>query len=1082
MFSRFFIDRPVFATVISLIIMLAGLISIRTLPKAQFPEITPPTVEVSANYPGASAEAVATSLASPIEQELSGAKNMLYFQSFCANDGSLKVVVTFEIGSDLDLAAVEVQNRVKRAEPRLPQETLRQGITVTKRSSSLLVVAGLVSDNETVEVTQPDGTVKAVSRPKYDQLYLSNYASVNMIDSLRRIPGAGDVQVFGAKDYAMRLWLDPDKLAQRGMTVPEVAAAVREQNGLYATGRIGQNPMPPGSEVELTVPVITRGRLDSPQEFENIILRANPDGSMLRLKDVGRTELGALSYDLFGRMRGQENALVLLYLQSGANALDVKEKFVQAMDEMQRSFPTGMRYEIPYDTTTFIEVSIGEVVRTLLEAVVLVLLVVFLFLQNWRATLIPLLAVPVAIVGTFAGMTLLGFSINTLTLFGMVLAIGIVVDDAIVVVENVERIMETEHLPPREATIKAMSEVTGPVIAIVLVLAAVFVPVAFLGGLTGQLYKQFAVTIAISVAISGLVALTLSPALCRLLLKPHGSKKSIIARVLDAILFKWFNKGFDGLTAAYTWTVHKTIKLAVVTLLIFGALLFTTYRLFQKVPSGFLPNEDQGYMISVVMLPDGASLDRTNAVAKEVEDFILSDANKDIVKNTVTLGGINLFSGSSSATNAAVVFTAFKPWAERTAPGTHATDMINRVWGKFGNKPEALVITFNPPSIQGLGTRAGFEFQLQQRGTSNVRELADVADKFMKTAAKQPEMTGLQGTLFVVQPQLFLELNRDRTKAMGVPVNEVFDTLQAYLGSLYVNDFNKFGRVYRVQLQAEPKYRMTPEDIGKIFVRNSAGEMLPISTIIETRWQAGPNIVSRFNGFNAVQITGVPGPGGSTGAAMEALRKLAKTELPPGYDIEWSGASYQEVKAGNQAGMVIGFGLLVVFLVLAAQYEKWTLPLAVLLAVPLGVLGALAAVAIRGLDRDIYFQIGLLTLVGLSAKNAILIVEFCITQRASGKGLVESAIEASRLRFRPILMTSLAFILGVVPLVISKGAGAAGRHSIGTGVMGGMIAATFLAIFFVPLFFVLITGLSERLRGNRQTTPSTPETPDHAAH
>ncbi len=1042
MFSKFFIDRPVFASVLSIIIVLAGLVSIWNLPNEQYPEITPPTVSVRASYPGASAEVVASSLAAPIEQELSGAKNMLYYATQCSNDGTLGITVTFETGTDIDLAAVEVQNRVARAEPRLPQESLRQGIVVTKRSSAILLVVTLQS--ETAE---------------YDDLFLNNFATVNVLDTLKRVPGAGDVMVFGAKDYSMRLWLNPDRMANLKLTVSEVANAVREQNGQFAAGRVGQEPN--AEEVLLTFPVITRGRLEDPKEFENVILRSNPDGSMVRVKDVGRAELGAQSYDLFGRRNGTPTALLPVYLQPGANALDTKDAVIAAMEDLEKSFPKGIYYGIPYDTTTFITESIKEVLKTFIEAIILVLIVVYVFLQNWRAALIPLLAVPVSIIGTFAGMIALGYTINTLTLFGLILAIGIVVDDAIVVVENVERIMEEEHLPVREATIKAMDEVTGPVIAIVLVLCAVFVPVAFLGGLTGQLYKQFAVTIAISVTISGIVALTLSPALCRLLLKhSHKPKRGP---------FKWFNTAFDWMTRGYVRVTKGVIRFTLLSLIIFGICVWAIFHLMKVTPTGFIPEEDQGSFIVAILMPDGASLDRTNELAKEVEQFVLKQPE---VANIVTLGGMNLLSGGVNSTNASTFFVSLKPWAER--PEAHVNDVLGRLMGNFGKHPDGIVLAFNPPPIRGLGMRSGFEMQLQARAGQDVRQLAQVTDDFIKKLGERPEIDAPNGTLSVNLPQLYVDLNREKAKAMGVNITEIFDTLQAYFGALYVNDFNKYGRVYRVQLQAEPEFRNKPEDIGKLFVKNGGGNMVPMNEIVSTSFRAGPNVVSRFNGFTSVQITGAAAPGFATGDTMVAINELA-ADLPAGYDFEWSGASYQEVEAGNKAPMVMAFGLLVVFLVLAAQYERWGLPIAVMLAVPLGVLGALVAIYLREINRDIYFQIGLLTLVGLSAKNAILIVEFCVVLRESGKGIVESALQAARLRFRPILMTSFAFILGVVPLAISTGAGAAGRQSIGTGVVGGMLAATILSVFFVPMFYVLVTRVTEWLSGRgRHHNPPPP--------
>ncbi len=1043
MISRFFIDRPVFATVLSIVIVLCGLASMFFMPIEQSPQITPPTVIVNAVYPGANAETVAESLATPIEQELSGIEHLLYYQSQSSNDGSLSVTCTFDIAANLDIAAVEVQNRLKRAEPRLPQEVIRQGTSVTKRQSNFLGVISLISDN-----------------PEYDDLYLSNYAMIYMIDTLKRVPGVGDVTVFGGKDYSMRIWLNPDRLTLKGLTVTDVANAVREQNGLYAAGRVGAKPGI--SDVEFTIPVTTSGRLKEPSQFEDIILRAEPDGSTVRIKDVGRVELGALGYNTFGHVDGKPTAIMLVTLQPGANALKAMVGTKAALDTLKASFPAGVSYNLPLDTTQFINVSIIEVVKTFAEAIMLVLLVVFIFLGSWRATIIPLVAVPVAIVGTFTGMLALGFSINTLTLFGLVLAIGIVVDDAIVVVENVERLMHDEHLAPREATIKAMNQVTGPIIAIVLVLSSVYLPVAFLGGSTGVMFRQFGVTIAISVAISGLVALTLSPALCRLLLKPNHNK---------LFVFRWFDGLFKGFTWLYTGTVRWVIRLGFISIVVFGALIWVTADLFKMVPSAFVPAEDQGYFLVATMLPPGASLDRTAAVMKQVEDFLKEQPE---VRTAVTLGGMDFLAGMSTSTSAGAMFVNLKPWDQRVGPEHSAAAVVGRVFGRFMATKEAMVLAFVPPPIQGLGVRAGFEMQLESRGNSDIRKLAEVTNQYLAEVRKDPMFTQVNGVLNVGLPQLYVEVDNTRAKALGIPIGDAYNTLQAYLDSYYVNDFLKFGRIYRVQLQAEPAFRRTPEDMKKIYVRNAAGDMVELSGILTTRMQSGPNVVSHFNSFPSVQVTGAPAPGFSTGQLIARLKEIGAKTLPPGYEIEWSSSSYLEEKAGNEAIFVVLFGLVMVFLVLAAQYEKWSLPFAVLLAVPFGAFGAVLAVFLRGIERDVYFQIGLLTLVGLAAKNAILIVEFCSVQRAEGKGIVESAIEAARLRLRPIIMTSLAFILGVLPLVLSEGAGAGGRHSIGTGVMGGMMAATFLAIFFVPLFFVIIQWISELGRRKKKTPPPVP--------
>lgn len=1034
MISKFFIERPIFAAVLSILILTFGLVSMFRLPIARFPEITPPTVQVTANYPGANAETVAEALAAPIEKELSGTKNLLYFQSFCANDGGLNITVTFEVGTDLDIAAVEVQNRIKRAEPRLPQESLRQGIIVNQSSTNLLLVTTLNSKN-----------------PEHDGLYLSNYATLNMLDTLKRVEGVGEATVFGAADYSMRVWLNPDLVASKRLSVQDISAAIREQNGVYAAGRIGAEPSDvPG---EITLPVVTRGRLQTVEEFEDIILRAEPDGTFLYLKDVGRVELASQSYDLSGRLDGENTALIIFYLKSGGNALETNKLILKSMEELSKSFPEGVYYQLPYDTTPFVKIAIKEVVKTLLEAIALVTLVVLLFLGTWRATLIPLLAVPVAIIGTFTGILILDFSINTLTLFGLVLAIGIVVDDAIIVVENVERIMHDEGLPPKEATIKAMNQVTGPIIAIVLVLTSVFLPVAFLGGLTGEIYKQFAITIAISVLISGIVALTLSPALCALLLRKNEKK---------LLPFRLFDSAFTFFTGIYAKLIRFSIRLGIVTFLLFLGMLYLTYDLYKRVPSGFIPLEDQGYFIVATILPPGSSLARTNAVMKEVIDFQLSQPE---VEHVVSFGGLDFLAGRTTSTSAGIMFVRLKDWDQRKGKDQHVDAMIGRTFAKFGAYKEAIIYPLNPPAVQGLGIRAGFEYQLQDRSGKDIRELADVVDKLAAAAAARPELVGVNGQFSVRQPQLHIEVDRKRAKVLGVSITDIYDTLQVMMGSLYVNDFVKFGRIYRVQMQADAAYRDSPEAITRVYVRSKTGDMVPLSGLIDLQFQSGPSVVSRFNGVPSVQFTGSPAPGKSTGDTIRIMEELSK-DLPKGYSFEWSGASYQEIKAGNQAPYLVIFGLFIVFLVLAAQYEKWSLPFAVLLGIPSGAFGALLAVWLRGIDNDIYFQVGLLTLIGLAAKNAILIVEFSSVLRDSGMTILNAAVEAARVRLRPFIMTSLAFILGVTPLVISEGAGAAGRHSIGTCVMGGMLAATFLDMFFVPLFFYMVQWTSERFGGS----------------
>ena len=1038
MSPRFFIDRPIFASVLSIVIVVIGLVAMVTLPIAQFPQITPPVVQIDADYPGASAETVADSVARVIELQIPGIDNLLYYDSTSTNDGHMTLRLTFEINTNIDIAQVQAQNREKLAEPQLPPEVIRQGVTVKKLSTDLLGVLILQSTD-----------------PKYDAFFLANYATVRLVDDIRRIPGVGDAYIFGQQNYSMRVVLDSVRMAQLSLTPSDIVNVVREQNRDFPAGLIGREPTP--RENELTIPIITRGRLTEVKDFEEMIVRAMPNGSMIRLKDVARIELGAQSYDLEGRYRGKPTALLVTFLAPGFNALDTIKKVRQRMDELAKTFPPGVTYDVPYDTTRFIEVSIEEVVKTLRDAMILVILVVYLFLQSWRATLIPAVAVPVSLIGTFAGMSALGFSINTLTLFGMILAIGIVVDDAIVVVENVERHIE-DGLSPKDAAKKAMDEVTGPVIAIVLVLGAVFVPVGFLGGITGQLYKQFAITIAISVANSGFVALTLSPALCALILRPrHAPKKGFFAQ---------FNRFFGWAQTRYAGAVGHTIARSIVSLALFAMVVFVAMGLFRATPSGFLPDEDQGYIIVVAQLPDGASKKRTLAVMDKVEGFFVSN---EAVYGTNALVGQN-FVFNTRGTYMATTFVPLKPWDERKEPQMHAKALIAAAFKEFGKFRDAVVLAFNPPSIRGLGATGGFSVQIQDPSGGDFKKFAAVTKEFVSKAKQDPAIGGISTSFRVTAPRLYATINRDRAKALGVPISEVFDTMQAYFGNFYINDFVKFGRVYRVQTEAEAQYRSAPQDISKIYVRaNGQGQahaMIPLDTVVSTEATSGPDPVTHFNGFNTALVLGASSPGASSGQTLDALQRVAEEVLvPQGYRIDWSGISFQERKAGAQSVLAFAFGLLMVFLVLAAQYESWTVPFAVILAVPFGVFGALSAVWLRSMNNDIYFQIGLVTLIGLSAKNAILIVEFAGQQHEQGRSLLESAIEAARLRFRPIIMTSMAFILGVVPLVIASGAGAASRRSIGTGVLGGMLAATFLAIFFVPLFFVLIGTFNQWVKG-----------------
>jgi hydrophobe/amphiphile efflux-1 (HAE1) family protein len=1040
-----FIRRPIFAGVISIVIVLLGVFALVSLPINRYPLITPPSVTVAATYPGATAEDVAKAVAAPIEQQLSGVQGLLYFKSSNSSDGTMNLQVYFDLSRDLDLAAVDVQNQVNVAEPQLPQEVVRQGLTITKSQTDILAVLALSSKD-----------------PRYDVTYLNNYARIYIIDELKRIPGIGDASPIGSLQFSMLLSLDPDRMAQLGLTVADVRGAVLEQNTTNPAGRIGREPAPPGNQ--LTLPVTTLGRLTDPKEFGDIIVRADSTGSLVRVRDIGRVTLGSQSYDLAGRVNGVPTAVIRLALRPGANALEVKQAVVNRMNELSANFPAGVSWSVPFDTTPFITASIDEVVKTLFEAMLLVTLVVFVFLQNWRTTLIPLLAVPVAIIGTFFGLQVLGFQINLLTLFALVLAIGIVVDDAIVVIENVERIMAEEKVPAPIAADRAMGQVASALVAIVLSLSAVFLPVGFLGGITGQMYKQFAITLVVSVVISGIVALTLTPALCAVLLKPvEGESHNRLSR--------WFNNGFARVTDRYIRSVGGLVARPAPWVACFAVMLVLIAVLVRRVPSGFIPTEDKGYFGVVVQLPDGASLQRTVDVTRRIEEFLLKEP---AVANVVNFSGFSFILGTNQ-TNTASMFVLLKPWDERAKKEEQLDAVLQKTNGFLASLPNAVAFGFNLPEIPGLGTTAGLEVNLQDRGVNDVRKFAGIVSEYVQQANTRPELQGVQSLIRVNVPQIYVRVDREKVKSLGVSLGDVFQTLQTMLSNLYVNDFNLYGRTYRVQLEAQSQFRQRPEDIGRLYVRGPSGSMIPLSSLVRTEFQGGPSLVQRFNGFTSALVTGQPKPGYSSGEMLGAVRRLADSAFASrGIGYSFSGQSYQEQASSGQGGVIFALGLVMVFLVLAAQYESWSIPFAVLLGIPFGAFGAFLGVWLRGQPSDVYFQIGLLVVVGLAAKNAILIVEFADQLRGQGRSIREAAVEAAHERFRPILMTSFAFIFGVGPLLVASGAGAQSRHSIGTGVFFGMLAATTIGVFFIPLFFYLIARLGERGILRRRAPASVP--------
>ena len=1026
-----FINRPVLATVIAILITLIGAISIPVLPIAQFPEIAPPTVNVSATYTGASAEVVEETVTTPIEEQINGVEGMTYMSSNSSNDGTMTINVTFEIGYDLDIAAVDVQNRVQLATPRVPEEVSKYGISVNKESTALILAFNF---------TSPDGS--------RDQLFMSNYVDIHISDPVLRIPGVGAITIWGERDYSMRVWLDPDKMASLGITTTDVSDAIEEQNVQVAAGSIGQPPVPEGQQFQFAI--TTLGRLETVEEFEDIIIRADIDGSIVRIKDVARVDLGAESYLTDASMDGYETVGLGIYALPGANAIDISNESHALMEQLKEDFPSGLEVQSIYNTTTFVKESIKEVIVTLLEAFILVFIVVFVFLQNFRATLIPAITIPVSLIGTFALINALGFSINTLTLFGLVLAIGLVVDDAIVVVENVSRLIQEKGVSSKEATSAAMKEVQGPIIATSLVLMAVFVPVSFMPGITGQLYRQFALTIACSVAISTINALTLSPALCALFLKKETGEKFF--------LYKKFDQGFDWFKDKYQGWLNVLTHRNKIVVGVFAALMVLTYIMFMTVPTGFLPEEDQGYFITNIQGPEGSSLQRTEETVNEVYNIL---KNTPGVAHTISIVGLN-FLTSASDSNSGAVFAVLEPWSKRKGYKNSVFGIMEQVREEYARIQGAIVVPFNAPTIQGLSATGGFQFELQDRASVGLDTLAKVRNEIIEKGKEDPALVDLFSSFTANVPGLYIELDRTKAKTQGISITEVFDTLQAYLGSLYVNDFNRFGRVYRVFMQAEDNYRNTAEDIGKLYVRSDYGQIAPLSTLIDVKEIVGPETISHYNLYRSTEIDGDSAKGYSSGQAIAAMEKIAEEVMPDGMGYEWSGTSYQEIKAGNLAPFIFALSIVFVFLFLAALYESWAMPFMVMLAVPLALLGAMLAQYFRGLSNDVYCQIGLVMLIGLASKNAILIVEFAKQRREEGLSVIDSAMQAAMIRLRPILMTAFAFILGVFPLVIASGAGANSRHSLGTAVFGGMIVSTLLSLIVVPVFYVIIENLRER--------------------
>jgi hydrophobe/amphiphile efflux-1 (HAE1) family protein len=1028
--AKFFIHRPVFAIVIAIVMMLVGGLSIMFLPIAQFPSIAPPTVQVQVNYPGANAKTVEESIAIPLEEQINGTENLIYMSSNSSNDGKYSLTCTFAVGTDPDMANVDINNRVSKAQSKLPSDVVSQGITVRKRNPSMLMIISLYS---------PTGV--------YDSTFLSNYAGIQMSNTLNRVKGVGDTNISGQKDYAMRLWIDPEKLNKMDVTTGDLISVINEQNMLSPAGAVGQPPYKSGTDFQYMVSV--DGRLKSEEEFENIVIRTQSDGSILRIKDLARVELEAQSYSTYGKLNDSPSVNIMIYQSPDANAIETANLIRKTLANMQENMPPGLECKITLDTTQYVKDSIVKVEETLRDAILLVLLVVFIFLGSFRATIIPMLAVPVSLIGTFGAFLALGFSINTLTLFGIVLAVGIVVDDAIVVVEATDRHIE-EGLDPTTATEKAMEEVSAPVIAIALVLCAVFVPVAFISGITGQLYRQFALTLSVSVILSAIVALTLTPALCAMILRPHRKKKGVFY-----FFSHKFNQAFGWVTSAYSWIVKIILRRIFLAFIILMVIWFGTGKLFQELRTGFIPSEDQGYFTTTLTLPDGASLERTEKVTTKIQKYIKSLPGVDMV--TVT-GGSNMQNNTVNS-NSSSIITRLKPWDERKTPETSIEAIMAKVKKEVDSYPELIGVVVLPVAIRGMGGSGGVQFELQDREGHTLEELDITARDFMAEASKLPEFSNLYTGYRSTVPQINVELDRDKTKSLDVPVSSVFQSLQVFLGGQPVSDFNLFDRTYKVTLQAEPEFRINSESINRIYVRSTTGNMVPLGSITKLKMGAGPTVVQRYNTYKTAEITAAPAPGYSSGQIIKALEQLAKEKLPQGYGYEWTGVAYQEKLSGSTQLLIFALSIIFVFLFLAALYESWAIPFSILLGLPLGIFGALFATSIAGLENNIYTQIGIVMIMGLAAKNAILIVEFAKKRHEEdGLPLVEAAVEGARTRFRPILMTSFAFIFGVLPLVISTGVGAASRKALGTAVFGGMISATCLGVFFIPMLYVLVQG------------------------